>query len=306
MERVIDSVKPFVPFILRKKIKAAQQALKDFIVCRTGVLPDFLIIGAQKCGTTSLYEYLTQHPEIYPATVKEVGYFDRYYQKGLPWYRSQFPSAFHKLHARFILRRNFLTGEASTGYILNPHSLRRIAATVPRAKLILMLRNPVDRAYSHYQHTLRMKREPLSFEEAVRKEPERIADTWTRMLEDENYHNLDVARYAYLRTGLYIDQVRVLMSFFSKEQVLIIKNEDFDADPSSIVRQVLGFLGVEIRELLDDSRHNTGKYREMDPRVRKDLIDYFRPYNRQLYEFLGVNFDWENEELRCAARRFQR
>jgi hypothetical protein len=293
MERVIETVKPLVPFFLRRTIRNGWAALKHGFACRTGVLPDFLIIGAQKCGTTSLYEYLTQHPDIYPATVKEVGYFDRYYQKGLPWYRSQFPSAFRKIHARFILRRHFLTGEASTGYILNPHSLKRIAALVPRAKLILMLRNPVDRAYSHYQHTLRMKREPLSFEDAVNKESERIADSWKRMLEDEDYYNLDIARYAYLKTGLYVDQVRVLLRYFPKKRLLVIKNEEFDEDPSAIVRRVLEFLGVEIREPLNYGRHNTGQYQCMDPIVRTKLIDYFRPHNQELYEVLGVNYDWE-------------
>lgn len=293
MERVLDTVKPLVPFFLRKAIRRTLEVMQREIACRTGVLPDFLIIGAQKCGTTSLYEYLTQHPDIYPATVKEVGYFDRYYQKGLPWYRSQFPSAFRKIYARFVRRENFLTGEASTGYILNPHSLRRIAAIVPEAKLILMLRNPVDRAYSHYQHMLRLKREPLSFEEAAERERERIEQTWQHMLADENYHNLDIARYAYLKTGLYIDQVRVLLRYFPKERVLIIKNEEFDADPAAIVRQVLEFLGVEIQEPLNYSRHNTGEYPDMDARVRKNLIDYFRPHNQQLYELLGVNYDWE-------------
>jgi hypothetical protein len=293
MERVLDTVRPLVPLFLRKAIRRTLEVMQREIACRTGVLPDFLIIGAQKCGTTSLYEYLIQHPDIYAATAKEVGYFDRYYQKGLPWYRSQFPSAFRKWYVRLILGRAFLTGEASTGYILNPHALKRISKIVPKAKLILMLRNPVDRAYSHYQHALRMKRESLSFEEAVKKEPERIRDTWKRMLGDENYYNLNIALYAYLKTGLYIDQVRVLMSYFSKEQVLIIKNEDFDANPAAVVKRVLKFLGVDVQKQLDYSRRNTGEYRDMDARVRKNLIDYFRPYNQQLYQFLGVNLDWE-------------
>jgi hypothetical protein len=293
MERVIDTLRPLLPFFLKKTIRRIWDSMTREIA-RTGVLPDFLIIGAQKCGTTSLYEYLTQHTDIYPATTKEVGYFDRYYQKGLPWYRSQFPSAFRKLYARFIVRRHFLTGEASTGYILNPHALKRIAKVVPQAKIILMLRNPVDRAYSHYQHTLRMKRETLPFEEAVRRETERIGNAWKSMVEDENYYNLDIARYAYLKTGLYIDQVRVLMRLFSREQVLIIKNEDFDADPAGIVKQVLEFLDVRSQQSLAYSRHNTGEYLDMDAKVRKNLIEYFRPYNQQLYEFLDVNFGWES------------
>jgi hypothetical protein len=156
-----------------------------------------------------------------------------------------------------------------------------------------MLRNPVDRAYSHYQHTLRMKREPLSFEAAVNKEAERIADSWKRMLEDEDYYNLDIARYAYLKTGLYDDQVRVLLRYFPKKRLLVIKNEEFDEDPSAIVRRVLEFLGVEIREPLNYGRHNTGQYQCMDPIVRTKLIDYFRPHNQELYEVLGVNYDWE-------------
>lgn len=260
-----------------------------------GTLPDFLIIGAQKCGTTSLYNHLIKHPSIYPASVKEVGFFDRYFTNSIKWYRSQFPSVLRKYYTKWVLRQPFFTGEASTGYILNPHSLMRINKIIPRAKLIALLRNPVERAYSHYQHTVRIKRESLSFEEAIAREDERIGEAWQRMRSDENYYNFDIALYAYLRTGMYIEQLVDLMSLFPRNQVLILNSEAFRADPSNTFRNVFHFLGMPVWQLTEFTKYNRGKYFPMDSSTKKKLQEYFRPYNQRLYEYLGVDFDWEKE-----------
>ncbi len=260
-----------------------------------GTLPDFLIIGAQKCGTTSLYDYLVKHSSIYSASVKEVGFFDRYYSNSIKWYRSQFPSVLRKYYTKWIVRQPFLTGEASTGYILNPHSLKRIKKIIPKAKLILLLRNPVERAYSHYQHTVRIKKEPLPFEEAVAREDERIGEAWQKMRSDENYYNLDIALYAYLRTGIYIDQLVDLMALFSKNQVLILNSEAFKANPSKIFRQVLNFLEMPVQQLTAFTKQNTGEYLPMNSAFRKELQAYFQPFNQRLYEYLGTDFDWDKE-----------
>lgn len=260
----------------------------------TGALPDFIIVGAQKCGTTSLYHYLVQHPCIYPASVKEVGYFDRYYAKGIGWYRAQFPSRLKKLLATHLRGEPFLTGEASTGYIMKPHSLRRIQRTLPGVKVLLMLRNPVDRAYSHYQHTLRIRRETLPFEEAIGREEERIGSAWKRMLEEDDYYNLEIAFYGYLRTGMYADQVRVLQTLFPKERTLIMRTEDFNADPASAVRRVVAFLGLPAWAPERFERHNKGSYEtKLEPRVRERLVEYFRPHNERLSSYLGIGLGWD-------------
>ncbi|MEW6585077.1 MAG: sulfotransferase [Nitrospirota bacterium] len=293
MSRFVQKAKIFVPPVMRQEIRKYLDEMKVWIAYNTGVLPDFLIIGAQKCGTTSLYNYLIQHPCIYPASVKEVGFFDRYYEKSLKWYRAQFPSAFSKYYLKFIGKQRFITGEASTGYVLNPHALERIFKITPRAKLILLLRNPVDRAYSHYQHTLRIGMEDLSFDAAIEKEDERIGDAWEKMKSDENYYNFDIALYAYLRTGTYIDQVELLFKLFAKEQILIVKAEEFNSHPADIFRGVLDFLNMPPYERELSVKHNAGNYPPMDPAIRQKLGNYFKPYNHALYHFLGRNFNWD-------------
>ncbi len=257
------------------------------------VLPDFLLIGAQKCGTTSLYSYLAEHPCIHSATVKEVGYFDRYYRRGLDWYRSQFPSRLRKHYERVVRRRPFFTGEASSGYLLNPIALRRIAEVLPEVKLIVVVRNPVDRAYSHYQHTARIRIETLPFEEAIALEPDRLRDAWQSMLEGNDYPDLTIAWFAYLRTGLYADQLKVLFGLFPRDQVLIVSYEEFFADPRRGYARVVEWLGLPKWQPEDFGRLNPGGGATLTGAVREQLVEYFRPYNAELYELLGRKFAWD-------------
>ena len=119
--------------------------------------PNFLIIGAQRCGTTSLYNYLIQHPQIVPSSKKEVHFFDLNFHLGQSWYEKHFPE----------VSDNILTGEASPYYIFHPLCPKRIFDYDPSVKLIVILRNPIDRAYSHYRHIVRLGHEPLKFEDAL-------------------------------------------------------------------------------------------------------------------------------------------
>lgn len=305
MSVITEVLKPVVPLrarhwirrsvsaIFDPQVSGPKSALKTLTAGPIGLLPDFLLIGAQKCGTTSLYSYLTKSPYIYKAAFKEVGYFDRYYHsKNLPWYRSQFPSYLHKNFVKRFFKEHFVTGEASTGYILNPRSLRRIAKTVPEAKLILLLRNPIDRAYSHHHHTTRMGLESLSFEEAIELEKERIGTAWDRMLEDDNYYNFDIALYAYLATGIYADQVQVLIDLFPRDQILFVKSEDFFKDPLSTVIEVLDFLNLPHWRPNSYKILNEGKYSRMDRNTREKLREFFEPHNRRLYKCVGRDFGW--------------
>ena len=145
-----------------------------------GALPDFFIIGAKKCGTTFLYHLLGQHPHVEAAKKKEIHYFDHHFSKGNDWYRSHFPPPTWKEGRRSI------TGESSPYYLFHPHAARRMAGVVPRARLIVLLRNPVDRAYSHYHQEAGRGHEPLTFEEAIEAEEARLRGERDRMLEHEH------------------------------------------------------------------------------------------------------------------------
>src|SRR5262245_3882775 len=138
------------------------------------LLPNFIIIGTQKGGTSSLYRYLMQHPLIKPSFMKDVHYFDLHFAEGDNWYRARFPLSLYKYYLKQVKKQEIITGEASPYYLPHPHVPKRAAALVPQAKLIILLRNPVERAYSHYNHALKHKQETLPFEEAIKAEENRL------------------------------------------------------------------------------------------------------------------------------------
>ncbi|MGI9254548.1 MAG: sulfotransferase domain-containing protein, partial [Thermomicrobiales bacterium] len=176
--------------------------------------PDFIVIGAQRSGSTSLYRYLSAHPLIEAARIKELHYFSLHHQRPLAWYRSQFP---------LNLPPGHITGEATPYYLFHPHAARRIAETAPRAKLIAVLRNPIDRAHSHYHHELARGVEWLSFEDAIRAEPERIAGERERLLADPTYASAPYQSASYLSRGRYAEQLREWLDIFPRDQLLIVR-----------------------------------------------------------------------------------
>ena len=264
------------------------------------LLPDFLIIGTQRGGTTSLYNYLVECPGVGPAFVKELHFFDKKFHKGTLWYRAHFPSSVQKHLFQRTRRQAFVTGEASAYYLFHPRAPQRVARVLPHARLIVLLRNPVDRAYSQYNFEVELGREALPFEEAIAREGKRIAQERERILADERYVSFDHSRYSYLARGIYVDQLRAWMNVFPREQFLILKSEDFYADPAATLEQVLAFLqlpGLEPRARQKRYRsynYNATPYAAMEAGTRKRLIEYFAPHNAELHQFLGRDFGWDD------------
>jgi sulfotransferase family protein len=260
------------------------------------MLPHFMIIGTQKGGTTSLYQYLIEHPCIAPIWIKEPHFFDIYFYKGVHWYRSHFPTTVEQYYARHIQKHDLITGEASPYYLFHPQAAQRVAKTLPRAKFILLLRNPVDRAYSQYQHQTRQEGvEPLSFEEALESEEQRLAGEEEKMLRDEKYFSFNHRHYSYLARSKYIEQLPAWMDVFPREQFLILRSEDLYSDPKAIVKQTLDFLGLPSSYLKQEYKpFNDAKYAKMAPATRERLLAYFKPYNARLYDYLGRDFGWDN------------
>ena len=240
--------------------------------------PDFVIIGTQRGGTTSLYRYLTEHPDVGPAFRKEVHFFDRYYEKGMDWYLAHFP----------VRGEAPVVGEASPYYLFHPNVPKRVREAVPHAKFIVLLRNPVDRAYSNYQMKVRRGIETLSFEDAIDKERERLSSS-------DNPVSLPWRHYSYLKRGLYVEQLQRWMSVFPREQFLIIKSEDLYKDPGQVLQQTLAYLELQSWSLASYKAYHLSEYINIDPGTRKRLVEYFAPYNQQLYAFLDRDFGWEHE-----------
>jgi len=284
-------VKHFVPPAVKHVVKRVDEGWR-ILTGPIRLLPDFIIIGAQKCGTTSLYRYLMQHPCVVPPFRKEVHFFSIHFGRGLTWYQSHFPSFLYKAYTRQTRGRNLVIGEASPYYIFHPVAPKRISETIPQVELIAMLRNPVDRAYSHYHHEVRKGRETLPFEAAIEREAERLAGETERMIEDENYYSFNHHRYTYLSRGIYVNQLEIWLRFFSREQILILKSEDLYADSSTVLRHVLEFLNLPAWEPKEYMNYNPAGYPRMNPNTKKRLTDYFEPHNQRLYKYLGASFDW--------------
>lgn len=257
------------------------------------MLPDFLIIGTQKGGTTSLYAYLSQHPNIAPPFGKELHYFDLNYQRGLGWYRSSFPLQVYKHYYEQTQKQPLLTGEASPYYLFHPFAPQRVAALIPQVKLIVLLRNPVDRAFSHYYHEVKNGRESLSFEEAIDQEKERLPLELTHFEQDEHYYSYFHHRFAYLARGIYIDQLQKWQQYFSVNQLLVLKSEAFFSNPKETYRKVIDFLNLPHWYPDNFQRYNAGRYADkLDPEIKQQLHNFYAPHNERLYEYLGRRLDW--------------
>ncbi|MFB2936406.1 sulfotransferase domain-containing protein [Aerosakkonemataceae cyanobacterium BLCC-F154] len=244
--------------------------------------PDFIIIGAQKCGTTSLYQYLIQHPQILPASQKEVHFFDLNFVRGVDWYRQQFQP----------VSQGLITGEASPYYIFHPLVAERVYKLFPQVKLIALLRNPVERAISHYYHEVRLGCEKLGLLDAIAQEFARLKEETAKMLADANYYSYNHQHYTYLSRGIYVEQLKNWRQFFPKEQLLVLPSEELYNQPNQVLNQVLEFLQLPSYQLTQYDKYNSGEYPEIKPEIRQQLQEYFQPYNQQLEEFLGVKFPW--------------
>jgi hypothetical protein len=240
--------------------------------------PDFVIIGTQRGGTTSLYRYLSQHPDIGSALRKEVHFFDRYYEKGMDWYLAHFPMSGEVP----------VVGEASPYYLFHPDVPDRVRGVLPHAKFIVLLRNPVDRAYSHYSMNVGKGFESLSFEDAIHQERERLSCS-------DDPASISWQYYSYIERGVYVDQLKRWMSVFPREQFLVIKSEDFYKDPERVLCQTLAYVGLEPWGPANFRVHHLSEYADMNPATRKRLREYFVPYNERLYAFLGRDLGWERE-----------
>lgn len=254
------------------------------------MLPDYLIIGAQRAGTSSLYSYLWAHPLVGKASTKELHFFDVRYDRGLAWYRRQFPTIFAREHARLRHGSPLVTGEASPYYLFHPAVPDRVARDLPRVKLVVLLRDPVARAYSHYNHVRRRGFEPLSFEEAIELEHERVGhDPDAAEGDGSRAHR----RFSYLTRGLYAEQLERWSSRFPRDQMLVLCAEDLFENPAAVVAEVYEFLGLPPFAAGKYRRYNAAKYPDLAPGTRSLLADYYREPNQRLYEYLGRDLGWD-------------
>jgi Sulfotransferase domain len=256
-------------------------------------LPDFIIIGGQRCATSSLHLYLAEHPAIGAPSMKEVHFFDINFGRGFPWYRGHFPTVAYQHVLTRVSGIKSITGEGSPYYLFHPTSPYRIADTLPNVKLIVMLRDPVARLISHYHHERSLNWEDLSLPEAIAQEPERLAGEEERIIRDPEYRSFSHQHHSYLARGRYAEQLERWFAIFPREQILILESRRFFADPTAEFDRTLDFLGMPPVGRTQFDAHNTLRYPPVDADVRAELYDYYRPHNERLYALLGQEYDWE-------------
>ena len=248
-------------------------------------LPDFVVIGARKSGTTTLHDRLCRHPRVVPALRKEIFFFvERNYAADRLWYRRNFPTVFEA--------RGKVAGDATPAYMFHPSAPARARAVVPRARIIAVLRNPVDRAYSEYNMRLAGHREGMTFEDALDCEARRVGGHLDMEARDPGHVPYGALWHSYAGGGLYADALARWRGAFDPGRVLAVSAEDLRADGRGTMDSIFEFLGLEPRDV-GGGDSNVRRYPPMKPATRRRLVEFYRPHNARLYRMLGREFDWD-------------
>jgi hypothetical protein len=263
-------------------LEAGRQVELRLRLRESRALPDALIIGAMKAGTSSLHYYLTQHRQVVAPLRKEVHYFDLNYARGEAWYRANFGRA----------EAGGLNLDSSPYYLLHPQVPQRAHALLPAARLIVLLRDPVRRAHSHYWHERDKGREPMSFEDAIAAEPERIERDHARLASGEIERSAAHQYFSYLARGRYAEQLAAWLQVYPRERLLVLRFEDLAREPLPLLNRTLGWLGLPAMENARLEPRNTRKYPPMAPATATRLQDYFAPHNAALHSLLGDFPSW--------------
>jgi hypothetical protein len=257
------------------------------------VLPTFLVVGGQRCGTTSMYKTLVQHPAVLPAGLRKgIHYFDVNYQRGPGWYRAHFPL---EASMRRVARSTGAvpqTGESSPYYGVHPLAAERIARDLPDVKLLLLMRDPVERAWSAYAHESARGFETESFERALELEDERLAGQEERLRADPAAESEQLRHHGYVRRGRYIEQLERLAGLVGRDRLLAVDSQDFFVDPVPAFSRVTEFLGLPSASGIAFEQHNARPRSALPDPLREQLRQEFEPWDARLVEWLGWTPSW--------------
>lgn len=257
------------------------------------MMPSFLIVGAQRCGTTSMSRTLGQHPAVFGAVLQEeVHYFDTAYGRGRAWYRSHFPLMAAARRAARATGVPPVAFESSPYYMFHPCAPERIARDLPGVQLIVLLRDPVERAHSAYVHETAHGFETEPFERALELETARLNGQAERIAVDSSYFSYSHQHHAYRARGRYAEQLERLEHLFGRDRLHVIDSRDFFTEPERVYDRVLEFLGLPNRGYPDFKQHNARPSAPMPASVRAALEEYYRLHDERLAAWLGYEPSW--------------
>ncbi len=266
-------------------------------------LPDFLIVGAKRGGTTSFYFDLLDHPAVLrlfpppvphlkPDATKGVHYFDSNAFRSERWYRSHFPTVV----AREVVHRRTGTvpqvGEASPYYLFHPAAAGRARAMVPQSSIVVLLRDPVMRTYSHWKERRRNDAEPLSFPDALAAEEDRLAGERERLLADPSYLSYPWEQQSYATQSRYVESLAPWVELFGRENVHVTISEEYYQDPAGTLGDLHEFLGLPRHNTTTQRVRNAARGDDLDPTTRSRLAALFSSANHELGRMLGRDLPW--------------
>ncbi len=237
--------------------------------------PELIVIGAKRGGTTSLWKYLDSHPGILPTfpraeQIKGTYFFDEEWARGERWYRSHFPTDRTRTRAADRLGYHPIAFEASPYYLFHPHAPARARQVAPDALIVALLRDPVERAFSHYKER-RNHTESLTFAEALAAEEERTASEEARLLADPTAVSLAHRHQTYVAQSRYAPMLERWFAAYGRDGVLVAAAEDFYADPQSLCDEITSRVGLPRHDLGTPEPFNSEPSADMDPEFRAQL-----------------------------------
>ena len=265
--------------------------------------PDFLLIGAKRGGSTSFYYDLITHPQIallFPrpdrlpkaTATKGIHYFDSNYFRGRRWYASHLPSSRVRRQQQHEVGGRVITGEGSPYYLTHPAAPERVAADLPRVKLIAVLRDPVERAHSHWKERVREGMETLPFPVALEQEPERVGDAVAHLQDDPRFYSYAHEQQSYLEQSRYGAALERWREHFDKEAFLIIRSEDYYRDPLTQLDRAADHLGIRRGSFAPGAVRNAAAGSELDVSTRQHVEELLRPDAEVLRADTGITWDW--------------
>ena len=294
---MVARVRAMTPDGIAKSARGASRRYGTLTASRRP-LPDFLVVGAKKGGTTSVANWLVHHPQVLPMfprfqSAKSPHYFDINYWRGPDWYRSHFPSSMvREAHERRSGVRP-LVGESSPYYLFHPAAPQRIHESIPDVKMIAVLREPVSRAHSNFWDRVASGSEDLAtFEEAIDAEPERLRGLSDGDLADPRAYNRHHDHHTYLARGEYAGQLRRYFDVFDRDQLLILSADQLFREPGTVFSRIERFLGIEAADIELPAINVRADKPPLDPATRDRLRAHYEPHNAELRELLGEDFGW--------------
>jgi len=257
--------------------------------------PSFIVVGAQRAGTTTLYRVLSEQPGVVRPTVsKGIGYFDVHYARGPRWYRAHYPLTWV---ARRRAGREAVAFESSGYYLFHPLAPSRIARDLPGVRIVVMVREPVERAFSAHRHELVRGFETEPFERAVELEEQRLAGEAERIIAEPAYRSWEHRHHAYLARSRYSEQIARYLDALGEDRVYIVDADRFFETPLEEYERLRAWLGLPVWQPSSVKQWNARPRDPLAPEVRAKLEMYFEPYDRELARQMGRTPRWRESPV---------